>query len=67
MTLLSTCVSCRISIKTMTWPKDSYGLFDYQCKDAKKTSFESYEGFELMRYNDTIEKKRTGNVQIYNK
>ena len=47
----------------MTWSKDSYGLFDYQCKDAKKTMVESLESVELARHNDLIERKKPNEVR----
>ncbi len=47
----------------MTWSKDSYGLFDYQCKDAKKTMVDSLETVELARHNDQVERKKPNEVR----
>ena len=46
----------------MTWSKDSYGLFDYQCKDAKKTVVEALDSVELARHNDLVERKKPAEV-----
>lgn len=58
--------SSSISIKTMTWTKDSYGLYDYQCKDPRKTQYDTTESFELLREGDVVEKRKPNEVQSDN-
>jgi len=48
----------------MTWAKDSYGLFDYQCKEPKETHVETLEGVELIREGDRVERRRLGEVDL---
>ena len=62
MTHLRIIMSNRINIKTMTWAKDSYGLYDYQCKDPKRAQFDTTEGLELIRDLDVVTRKKAGEV-----
>jgi hypothetical protein len=55
-----------MTIKTMTWTKDSYGLYDYQCKDPRKTQHDTSESFELLREGEMVEKRKPGEVLIFN-
>lgn len=51
----------------MTWGKDSYGLYDYQCKDPKRAQFDTTESLELIRDGDIVSKKKIGEVILSNK
>lgn len=46
----------------MTWGKDSYGLYDYQCKDPKRAQFDSTDSLELNREGDIVTRKKVGEV-----
>jgi hypothetical protein len=52
-----------INIKTMTWAKDSYGLYDYQCKDPKRAQFDTTDSMELIRDTDIVSRKKIGEAK----
>lgn len=44
----------KIKIKSKTWNKDSYGLFDYENEELNKQTFTIEESGKLFRENDNI-------------
>lgn len=38
-----------VQIKTKTWSRDSYGLFDYEAKDIHKSTFQTYQTVSMHR------------------
>eukprot|EP00347_Sterkiella_histriomuscorum_P023422 403334699 len=44
-------------IKTITWQRDSHGLFDYECKDNERKQLKAIGSFSLMRNEVNIDVK----------
>lgn len=43
-----------LKIKTRTWEKDSYGLFDFEAKEMSTSKFEVEKSLSLIRENNRI-------------
>lgn len=42
-------------MKSLTWTRESHGLFDYESKSIKKKDLKASEGGKLIRTGDTVE------------
>lgn len=42
-------------MKSLTWTRESHGLFDYESKSIKKKDLKASEGGKLLRIGDSVE------------
>jgi hypothetical protein len=45
----------RVDIKSVTWNKDSHGLFDYECKTSNQKKFSVDGSSKLFRIQSSID------------
>jgi hypothetical protein len=43
-----------LSIKSITWRRDSHGLFDYECSEVKNNLLIVHDKTNLIRLNDNV-------------